>query len=170
MKKITVLFLLYLLTFTTAMAAELKQRGFVVDTRRIMEGLPVVGEIIKDAQREDEDKEFHTHESGVYYENVTHDLFMQVNYTVRKGSLKENLERLCKKYGWQMMWELRTDYDVPVGFTIKNKRVPEIFAEAVLHLPIRVTFYTKNKVITIHPMYDKRETDVGTKYSINPRG
>lgn len=140
----------------------------LIDTRRILEGVPIVGDIVRNAQRLDVDK-FHTHDSGVFYENTTSETFPIMNYTLTKGSLRGNLERLAKKFGWAVRWDLTIDYDVPLGFTITNKRMPEIFGEALMHLPIRTTFYTKNKMIVVLPMYDKRETDVGKKYSINPR-
>lgn len=168
MKKGTIIFILITL-FCVHLFAQTRERGLAIDTRRIIEGMPVVGEIVKDAKRDDEDR-YHVHDSGVYYENVTQDLFMKMDYKMQEGSLKLNLVNLAKKYGWKLIWNLDTDYDIPVGFIVKDKKMPEIFAEAIFHLPIKITFYSKNKVVFVQPMYDKRETDVGHKYSINSRG
>lgn len=168
MKKSTIIFILITL-FCVQLFAQKRERGLAIDTRRIMEGMPVVGEIVRDAEGEKDDR-YHVHDAGVYYENVTQDLFMNIDYKMQEGSLKANLINLAKKYGWKVIWNLDTDYDIPVGFLLKNRRMPEIFAEAIFHLPIKITFYSKNKVVFVQPMYDKRETDVGHKYSINPRG
>ena len=164
MKKIfNIIFVISLFLFSFNVSASV-----VVDTRRVLEGVPLVGDIIRNAQREQTDT-FHTHLSGVFYENVTADIFPKIQFIVNAGSLRANLERLAKKFGWVVRWELDTDYDVPLGFTIDDKKMPEIYAEALEHLPVRTSFYSKNKVIVVAPMYDKRETDVGRKYAINPR-
>lgn len=165
MKKLIIIFIAIVSLFAINAFADL---GY--DTRNMMRTLPLIGEVVDDAQKRDgDDENFHTHESGVYYENVTHKQFENTNYMVREGSLRVNLERLAGKYGWKVKWDMDTDYEVPKGFTIVNRKMPEIFAETIVHLPVRVVFYSKNKFITVQPLYDKRETDVGTKYSINPR-
>lgn len=131
--------------------------------KRYLEGLPLIGSAFADDDRNKND----IHEDGVYYHNISSRLFAKINFNFQKGSLRNNLDRAAKEYGWKMIWELDTDYDIPAGFTVNHRRLPEVFANALIHLPIRVMFYSKNKVIIVLPMYDKRETEVGGKYTIS---
>lgn len=134
--------------------------------RTPIETLPIIG---KSFQTEPEfaADSHDTDEAGVFYHNIPADLFMKIDYVFKVGTLKENLERAAKQYGWKLMWELRVDYDIPVDFTVKDQRLPEVFAEALEHLPIKTVFYARNKVIRVLPMYDKRESEHGSKFAIS---
>jgi hypothetical protein len=174
MKKFAIIFVILTLFYTHLFAhnddqSQEESQNYLPSRHPRRYGMPYIGDIVKAAQREETSK-YHSHQDGVYYENVTHEFFSPIDYFIQPGSLKLNMNNIAKKYGWKIIWNLDTDYDVPVGFPMKHTRVPEIFAELIFHLPIKIMFYTKNKVIFIEPMFDKRETDVGHKYSINPRG
>lgn len=160
MKKI----LLVMITFMM-LASGVSMALTDAETARYLETLPLVGSYFENTDKDK--RKGDVHESGVYYHEISPELFARQDFTFKKGSLKNNLNRLAKKSGWEMIWELESDYKIPSGFTIKKLRMPEIFADALVHLPIKVVFYSRNKVITVLPMYDKRETEVGGKYSVN---
>lgn len=102
---------------------------------------------------------------GVYYGVNTKKYFQQTNYTLFVGSMRKNLDVIAKKQGWKLDWSMETDYDIPVAFNVKNKRLPELFSTITEPLPLKVVFYTRNKVIVIMPLFDKRESEIGHKYS-----
>ncbi|MBP9722214.1 MAG: hypothetical protein KBD64_03530 [Gammaproteobacteria bacterium] len=106
---------------------------------------------------------------GILYEQSTKNLFKKISYRFTIGSLKKNLVTLAERHDWRIDWALDTDYDIPREFVINNKTVPEIFAESTVHLPIKTMFYAKNKMITVMPMYDKKESDFSDEYSVDIR-
>jgi len=106
---------------------------------------------------------------GVFYEKGTKRTFKKINYKFKVGGLKANLLELTAKCGYKLHWNLDTDYDIPGEFTIRNKVLPEIIAEATTHLPIKTMFYTKNHMITMMPMYDKKESDFSDEYTVDTR-
>lgn len=102
---------------------------------------------------------------GVYYGINTKEKFQPTNYSLFVGSMRKNLDVIAKKHGWKLDWSMETDYDIPVAFNVQNKRLPELFSTITEQLPVKVTFYTRNKVIVVMPLFDKRESEIGHKYS-----
>lgn len=137
--------------------------------QQVYDAIPKINEDLK-IERErvlkDEDKP-RTHESGVYYEGT--DVFKQFKeftYAYEAGSFKDNIEKLANKAGWDLIWELDVDFKIPRPFTYKNLRFPEHLAELTKHIPVKTVLYSKNKILLMMPMYDKRESDIGEKHSI----
>ncbi len=106
---------------------------------------------------------------GILYEPSTKKLFKTINYRFMVGSLKKNLVTLAERHDWRIDWNLDTDYVIPREFVVLNKTVPQIFSDATAHLPIKTMFYSKNRMITIMPMYDKKESDFSDEYSVDIR-
>lgn len=117
----------------------------------------------------DQIKELERTSLGVYYERDTKQHFKKIEYKFRVGSLKNNIHALVQKYGYKLHWNLDTDYDIPGDFVIKNKTLPEIVAESTVHLPIKTMFYTRNRLVTMFPMYDKKESDFSNEYTVDTR-
>lgn len=134
--------------------------------RTVFETLPVIGKAFQKDIEAIQDQ-YDTSDSGVFYHNIPEDVFMKIDFTFKPGSLKKSLEEAATKYKWKLIWEPRVDYDIPVSFSVYSKRLPEVFAEGLEHLPIKVVFYARNKVIRVLPMYDKRESEFGSKFAIS---
>ncbi len=146
------------------LALFLMQSAFAIESPEAFLGITASEEDYKAEARDIEHKT-----SGVYYENNTKRLFKKMNYKFKTGSLRNNITALIHGSGYKLHWNLDTDYDVPAEFTIRNKNVPEIVAEATSHLPVKTMFYTKNRMVTMMPMYDKKESDYSNEYTVDTR-
>ena len=138
--------------------------AFAIESPEASLGLSSSEESLKAIDKEIEDKTL-----GVYYEPGTKRQFKKMNYKFKTGSLRNNITALIHGSGYRLDWNLDTDYDVPSEFTIRNKTIPEIVAEATTHLPVKTMFYTKNRMVTMMPMYDKKESDFSDEYTVDTR-
>ncbi len=162
--KLTAVFIVIFLYSANLLAFKVSPN--MTKDRSVFETLPIVGKAFQEDVDAVQDQ-FDTSDAGVFYHNISEDIFMKIDYVFKAGSLKTSLGELALKYKWNLIWEPRVDYDIPVQFDVKDKRLPEVFAEGLEHLPIKVIFYAKNKVIRVLPMYDKRESEFGSKFAIS---
>lgn len=106
---------------------------------------------------------------SIHYFGKSKNFFLKKDYKIPVGSLKDTLINIAKKEGFDVHWNLASDYVIPHSYVERNKTIPELFSIMTENLPIFTMFYIKNRMITVRPMYDKRESDTSDKYAIDSR-
>jgi hypothetical protein len=72
--------------------------------------------------------------------------------TVYSGSLKENLSRIAKNYGWkEVVWLVDTDYQWVGQVTIQEKNIYSLLTRILKNYPLQAVFYEGNHVLVITP-------------------
>lgn len=77
------------------------------------------------------------------------------NASVEQGHLKAVIESWAKKAGWQVSWEIPSDFPIVAGASFHGSFTDAVSAVAKSmensSMPIRVKFYDSNKVLRILP-------------------
>lgn len=71
------------------------------------------------------------------------------------GSLKQNLERIFKRYHWKMVW--KAPYDYNFDGRVSGASVPDVMEQLLKMFPLQAIMYMSNKTILIiprHKQYD----------------
>ena len=72
------------------------------------------------------------------------------------GSLKTNILRLAKQYGWaQVVWNVRDDYRWVGDTRIAAHGLPSVLRQLLQHYPLQAVFYSGNHVLVINPLTAK---------------
>ena len=72
--------------------------------------------------------------------------------TVYSGSLKENLSRIAKNYGWkEVVWLVDSDYQWVGQVTMQEKNVYSLLTRILKNYPLQAIFYEGNHVLVITP-------------------
>ncbi len=70
---------------------------------------------------------------------------------VYSGSLKENIERIAKHYGWrQVVWDAPEDYRWVGKARIHGENLQDILRQLLTDYPLQAVFYKGNHVLYIH--------------------
>lgn len=94
------------------------------------------------------------HEEPLYPSKITHlpesEIFNTL--TFYPGSLKENIQRVAKECGWQVViWKTPYDYNW-VGTThFADSYLPDILHKVLDSLPLQAIFYEGNHILVIAP-------------------
>lgn len=71
---------------------------------------------------------------------------------VYSGSLKNNIERLAKQYGWdQVVWNAPSDYTWVGNTRINATTLPGVLNQLLADFPLQAVFYQGNHVLEIIP-------------------
>lgn len=77
----------------------------------------------------------------------------EVTALIKKGSLKENIERIAKEAGWNKVdWKVGVDYHIAEPFAIVGSDVPAVIVEALEGFPVYTGFDLTGKNISIGQM------------------
>lgn len=75
----------------------------------------------------------------------------QVVGILHTGSLKENLTRVAKQYGWsQVVWDLPHDYHWVGDTQVRTKSLQKLFEHILSRYPVQAAFYQANHVLVFH--------------------
>lgn len=68
------------------------------------------------------------------------------------GSLKDNLARVAKRFGWKkIVWLPNSDYQWVGRVSIHEKTVYALFSRVLHNYPLQAVFYQGNRVLVIKP-------------------
>lgn len=68
------------------------------------------------------------------------------------GSLKANVERVARQYGWkQVIWDSPDDYRWVAYTKIRKNKLQDILRVALVNYPLKAVFYKGNHVLVIKP-------------------
>lgn len=82
-----------------------------------------------------------------YPESYT--LVPQYVVCIKKGYLRENVERIAEYYGWTVYWREMKRYFVLTDSEIGGSSFQMIMKELLDNYPVRVIYNNENKVITV---------------------
>lgn len=72
--------------------------------------------------------------------------------TLYSGSLKENLSRIAKHYGWKkVVWLVDSDYQWVGQVTVQEPTLYSLLMRVLQNYPLQATFYEGNHVLVITP-------------------
>ncbi len=78
--------------------------------------------------------------------------FQPVSFYMETGSLRANIERIAKNFGWyNIVWGVQNDYHWLGRTRIKGSNLSLAFANMLRHYPLQATFYQGNHVLVIGP-------------------
>ena len=84
----------------------------------------------------------------------------EVTILIKKGSLKENIERIAKEEGWNSVnWDVHVDYYVSEPFAVVGGDVPAVVVEALEGYPVFTGFDLTGLNITIGEMPQVRKPE-----------
>jgi hypothetical protein len=76
----------------------------------------------------------------------------QQSVSLRSGSLRHNLSRIAKLYGWKkLVWLPSSDYQWVGRVTIREHDVYALFTRVLQEYPLQAVFYKGNHVLVIRP-------------------
>lgn len=86
---------------------------------------------------------------------VTHEPYEKINpikATVKPGTIRQNVERIARQYGWpRVVWEAEKNFRV-VGYrNISAATLPEAMRSVLNGYPLQAVFYKANHVLVIKP-------------------
>lgn len=72
--------------------------------------------------------------------------------TIYPGSLKNNITRIAKTFGWKtVVWNVSKDYNWIGKTTIKNQSVVTVMQKILNNFPLQARFYKGNHILAIVP-------------------
>ncbi|WP_200911684.1 hypothetical protein [Teredinibacter purpureus] len=84
----------------------------------------------------------------------------EITVLIKKGSLKENIERIAKEEGWNSVnWDVHVDYYVSEPFAVVGGDVPAVVVEALEGYPVFTGFDLTGLNITIGEMPQVRKPE-----------
>lgn len=67
------------------------------------------------------------------------------------GSVKENIERIMKRYKWRVVWKAPYDYNFDGRVT--GSSLPNVIEKLLKPFPLQAVMYMSNRTVTISPRY-----------------
>lgn len=71
------------------------------------------------------------------------------------GSLKQNLERIFKRYHWKLVW--KAPYDYNFDGRVSGASVPDVMEQLLKMFPLQAIMYMSNKTVLIIPRHKQYE-------------
>lgn len=70
--------------------------------------------------------------------------------TLYSGSLRDNISRVARQYGWKkVVWLPNQDYRWVGQARLKHQSVYSVFSRVLKHYPLQAVFYKGNRVLVI---------------------
>lgn len=67
------------------------------------------------------------------------------------GSVKENIERIMKRYKWRVIW--KAPYDYNFNGRITGSSLPNVIEKLLKPFPLKAVMYMSNRTVAIVPRY-----------------
>lgn len=71
------------------------------------------------------------------------------------GSLKQNLERIFKRYHWKVVWKAHYDYNFDGRVT--GASVPDVLEKLLKPFPLQAIMYMSNRTMVIVPRHKQND-------------
>lgn len=65
------------------------------------------------------------------------------------GSLKENLERIMRRYRWKIIW--KSPYDYNFDGRVTGASLPDVVEKILKPFPLKATLYMSNRIMIVTP-------------------
>lgn len=73
----------------------------------------------------------------------------QVWATVLPGSLKANIQRIVRPYGWTVAWDVHYDFNFVGKVQIRSSSIEGILQALLANYPLQAVFFQGNHVVEI---------------------
>ncbi len=82
---------------------------------------------------------------------ITHQWIPQAQFIFYPGSLKQNIQRVAKDFGWPIVWKPENDYQWVGTARLASNSLPFILDKILRNFPLQAIFYSGNHILVITP-------------------